>query len=154
MKKRAPLDPNARICQCCGYANIATVSACRLCGTRLPEPLSLEEPPIETPVPPIYKPLPYRSRPPIPSTPQPLPSRSRPPDPPPLVISHQEKPPALADVSAPLAKDPIAPPLPALAALRRRIRSLAQKLERRSQPALLSRLKSQLHHASSWMMAL
>src|SRR5205807_6043495 len=37
---------------------------------------------------------------------------------------------------------------------RRRIRSLAQKLERRSQPALLSRLKSQLHHASSWMMAL
>ncbi len=137
MKKRTPLDPNARICPCCGYANIAAVSVCRLCATRLPEQLSLEELPLETPVPPAYQPLPYRSRPPVPATLKPLPHRSQPPESPPL--PRQEKPRAIADGSVRWARGLIVLPLAAISALQRRIRSLGERRQHRRKPDLLIR---------------
>jgi len=170
MKKRAPIDPNARICSCCGFANAATLSACRLCGTRLPEHQSIAEPRPETSAPPAYKPLPYRSRPPVPPAPQPLPVQNQPPTPPPPpviprqekrlgitdasplpppppVIQRQEKPPVIIDERPQLAKEPVALRPSSRAVLRRRIRDLIQRSM--LGPALLSRLKSQLHQTSA-----
>jgi hypothetical protein len=133
-----PTHPDAQICPRCGYANAATVSACRLCTARLPE-----RPHIATPVPPDPEPAPEIT---LPLDPPPL-------DPvPPLDLPspatlRRERWRALADGGARLARALVVPLLSAILALQRRIKAVSQRTPRRPRRDPLRRPKPRPYRA-------